>query len=155
MKVNVLFHVRRLVSLVLLVSFISFAAYPDCNEETKAKVDTLKSSLSYPRLSIGDIAYIAFIKDPNIGTNQLTEKDIIVKKVKIVDMMLYNSVGGPDYTEGVFLESSPKDFPLKWKYQFIDTSINNPKYGDRSDFHDEERFQSSPIEAKRILKDTY
>lgn len=137
---------------IIMAFLLPFAAYAECHEETKAKVDSLKAAIPYPKLNINDNAYIAFINDPNIGTNNFTDKDIIIIKVKIVDMMLFNSIGGPNYTEGLYLESSPSTFSVKWKYQYIDPSIKNPKYGDRSGFYSEERFQKTPNEAKIELK---
>lgn len=143
---------KKIFYAIMLTFLLPFAAYAECHEETKAKVDSLKGAIPYPKWNISDTAYIAFINDPKVGTNNFTDNDIIIIKVKIVDMMLFNSIGGPNYTEGLYLQSSPSTFPVRWKYQYIDTSIKNPKYGDRSDFYSEERFQRTPNEAKIELK---
>ena len=74
-----------------------------------------------------------------------------VFKVRIVEMMLYNTFGGKDYHNGVFLTSPAEEFPLKWQYQFLDVSLPNPKYGDRSEFQDEDRFFSKAEDAASSL----
>lgn len=135
-------------SFVLLTS-ISFA---ECNENTKAKVDYIKSTIPYPKWNMGDIAYIAFINDPSIGTDNFTDRDIMVLRVKIVGMKLYNSIGGTDFADGLYLEEDIEDFPLMWKYQYLDVAIPNPKYRDFSDFISEDQFQKTPKDAKLALR---
>lgn len=134
---------------MLLISNVGLC---ETSRETKEKVDNLKLSIQYPKYNIGDILYIAFLKNDNVGTNNFRDSDIIVKKVKIADMMLYNSIGGPEFQIGLYMEANLQEFPIKWKYQFVDTSIANPKYGDLSNFIDESSFCESPEEAKNALK---
>lgn len=129
-------------------------SHADCNKYTKTKVDDIKSAITYPTWSIDDIVYIAFIRDARVSTSHVADKDIVVKKVRIVDMMMYNSIGGPNYIEGLYISMPIIDFPIKWKYQFIDTSIQNPRYGDRSDFYNEEMFQKTPELAKKALRES-
>lgn len=81
----------------ILLIFIFSALYTNaqCNEKTKEQTDSLKTSIPYPKFNIGDILYIAFINDPDVGTNNITEEDIDIKKVRIVTMTAYNSIEGP------------------------------------------------------------
>lgn len=94
--------------------------------KTKEQTDSLKTSIPYPKFNIGDILYIAFINDPDVGTNNITEEDIDIKKVRIVTMTAYNSIEGPQFSYVFSLRGA---FPVKWQYQFIDVRIkkNNIK----------------------------
>ena len=92
--------------------------------------------------------YIAFINDPNVGTNNVTEKDINVKKVRIYNMRAYNSIEGP---ESSYVLSLIGTYPIEWQYQYIDTRIKAPKYKDVSDFYSEDRFSTTEIGARQIL----
>lgn len=144
---------KRFLLLLFVSTFLINVGYCQCTDATKEKVENLKNAIPYPKYNIDDVVYIAFIKDPTKATNNFKDEDIVVRKVKIVDMMLYNSIGGPEYTDGLYLDSPLQEFPIKWKYQFIDTTISNPKYSDRSNFFDEESFCDTPIEAKKVLKE--
>ena len=119
-----------------------------CNENTKKCVDSLKTSIKYPLFNIGDTLYIAFIKDPNIGTNYVTERDIDAMKVKIVNMRLYNDIAGANSTHIFSLDGV---LPVEWEYQFIDMSIKNPKYKDFSYFYPEVLFSTTIKGAKKAL----
>ena len=82
--------------LFLLAISLPIICHAQCNQKTKEQVDSLKTSIPYPKFNIDDILYIAFINDPNVGTNNVTEKDINVKKVRIYNMRAYNSIEGPE-----------------------------------------------------------
>lgn len=124
------------------------------NQKTKSKVDELKSSIPYPEHNIGDILYIAFITDPDVALDYASEADLEVRKVRIVDMRLCNTfamVNGESYY-GVFLSGVPvSENTLEWSYQYVDTRIRNPKVRDFSIFYSENRFGSTPLEAKKKL----
>lgn len=130
----------------LILFFIPLFVNAQFNEKTKGLVDSLKSSIPYPKFNIDDVLYIAFINDPNVGTNNVTEKDIDVMKVRIVNMRACNDIAGPEYS---YVLSISGAFPVKWQYQFLDTSIQSPKYRDYSDFYSEDRFSTTVIEAKQ------
>lgn len=134
----------------ILLMFALSALYADaqCNEETKNQLDSLKVSIPYPKFNIDDVLYIAFINDPNVGTNNVTEKDIDVKKVRIYNMSAYNSIEG---SESSYVLSLIGTYPIEWQYQFIDMRIENPKYKDVSGFYSEDRFSTTAIGAKQIL----
>ena len=136
--------------LFMLAIILPIICNAQCNEKTKEQVDSLKSLIPYPKFNIGDILYIAFINDPDNGTNNVTEKDIDVKKVRIYNMRAYNSIEGSELSYMLSLKGT---FPVEWQYQFIDVRIKNPKYKDCSDFHDEDRFSTTPIGAKQTLMD--
>lgn len=116
-------------------------------KETRERVDALKSAIPYPKYNIGDTLFIAFINDPEIAVGAVRPTDVSVYKVRIVEMMLYNMFGGKDYRNGVYLDFPVEEFPLKWQYQFFDVSLPNPKYEDRSEFQDEDRFFPNPEDA--------
>lgn len=120
-----------------------------------ANVNILKASIPYPKYNIGDTLFIAFINDPNVSTDAIRPSDVIVIKARIVEAMLCNTIGGPDFHFGVYLSSPVGDFPLKWRYQFVDTSIQNPKYRDFSAFQDEDRFFTNPEDAVLSLINAY
>lgn len=132
----------------VILFLIPLFANAQCNEKTKELIDSLKSSIPYPKFNIDDVLYIAFINDPNVDSNNVTEEDVDVTKVRIVNMRAYNSIEGPQFSYVLSLIGA---FPVKWQYQFIDTSIQSPKYGDYSDFYSEERFSKTVIEAKQTL----
>lgn len=134
--------------LFILVIALPIICHAQCNEETKKQLDSLKASIPYPKFNIDDVLYIAFINDPNVGTNNVTEKDIDVKKVRIYNMSAYNSIEG---SESSYVLSLRGTYPVEWQYQFIDTRIENPKYKDVSDFYSEDRFSTTAIGAKQIL----
>ncbi len=134
--------------LFLLAFALPIICHAQCNEETKKQLDSLKASIPYPKFNIDDVLYIAFINDPNVGTNNVTEKDINVKKVRIYNMSAYNSIEG---SESNYVLSLIGTYPVEWQYQFIDTRIENPKYKDVSDFYSEDRFSTTAIGAKQIL----
>lgn len=131
-----------------MIPLICLAQQPN---RTRERVDALKSSIPYPKYNIGDTLFIAFINDPELPASALQENNIDVFKVYVVEMMLYNSFGGKDYDYGVYLNSPLEEYPLRWKYQYYDASLINPRYRDRSDFFDEDRFFPNPIEAKKSL----
>ena len=137
--------------LFAVVAVISLVCSAQTSNETKTSVDALKSSIPYPTYNIGDTRVIAFINDPEVAADAARSADVSVSKVRIVEMMLYNTFGGKDYHKGVFLNSPVEEFPLKWQYQFLDVSLQNPKYGDRSEFQDEDRFFSNPEDAASSL----
>lgn len=137
--------------LFAVVAVISLVCSAQTSNETKTSVDALKSSIPYPKYNIGDTLFIAFINDPEVAADAARSADVSVSKVRIVEMMLYNTFGGKDYHKGVFLNSHVEEFPLKWQYQFLDVSLQNPKYGDRSEFQDEDRFFSNPEDAASSL----
>lgn len=145
---------KRLLLLIFALITINSLLLAECTEDTKAKVDYIKSSIPYPKWNIGDIAYIAFINDPTVGTNNFTERDITVYRVEIVGMKLCNNIGGPDFADGLYLEGEIKEFPIEWKCQYLDTAITNPKYRDFSDFISEDQFQRTPEDAKSALRRT-
>lgn len=134
--------------LFLLAFALPIICHAQCNEDTKKQVDSLKTSIPYPKFNIDDVLYIAFINDPNVGTNNVTEKDIDVKKVRIYNMRAYNSIEG---SESSYVLSLIGAYPVEWEYQFIDTRIKAPKYKDVSDFYSEDRFSTTAIGAKQIL----
>lgn len=134
--------------LFILVIALPIICHAQCNEETKKQLDSLKASIPYPKFNIDDVLYIAFINNPNVGTNNVTEKDIDVKKVRIYNMSAYNSIEGP---ESNYVLSLRGTYPVEWQYQFIDTRIENPKYKDVSGFYSEDRFSTTAIGAKQIL----
>lgn len=134
--------------LFILAIALPIICHAQCNEETKKQLDSLKASIPYPKFNIDDVLYIAFINDPNVGTNNVTEKDIDVKKVRIYNMSAYNSIEG---TESSYVLSLSGTYPVEWQYQFIDTRIENPKYKDVSGFYSEDRFSTTAIGAKQIL----
>ncbi|WP_368107200.1 MULTISPECIES: hypothetical protein [Bacteroides] len=134
--------------LFILAMALPIICHAQCNEKTKEQLDSLKSSIPYPKFNIDDVLYIAFINDPNVGTINVTEKDINVKKVRIYNMSAYNSIEG---SESSYVLSLRGTYPVEWQYQFIDTQIENPKYKDVSDFYSEDRFSTTAIGAKQIL----
>lgn len=134
--------------ILLLFTFSAFYANAQCNEDTKKQVDSLKTSIPYPKFNIDDVLYIAFINDPNVSTNNVTEKDIDVKKVRIYNMSAYNSIEG---SESSYVLSLRGTYPVEWQYQFIDIRIENPKYKDVSGFYSEDRFSTTAMGAKQIL----
>lgn len=134
--------------LFILVMSLPIICHAQCNEKTKEQVDSLKTSIPYPKFNIDDILYIAFINDPNVGTNNVTEKDIDVKKVRIYNMRAYNSIEGP---ESSYVLSLIGAYSIEWQYQYIDTRIKAPKYKDVSGFYSEDRFSTTAIGARQIL----
>ena len=134
--------------LFILAMALPIICHAQCNEKTKEQLDSLKSSIPYPKFNIDEVLYIAFINDPNVGTINVTEKDINVKKVRIYNMSAYNSIEG---SESSYVLSLRGTYPVEWQYQFIDTQIENPKYKDVSDFYSEDRFSTTAIGAKQIL----
>lgn len=134
--------------LFILVIALPIICHAQCNEDTKKQVDSLKTSIPYPKFNIDDVLYIAFINDPNVGTNNVTEKDIDVKKVRIYNMSAYNSIEG---SESSYVLSLRGTYPVEWQYQFIDIRIENPKYKDVSGFYSEDRFSTTAMGAKQTL----
>ena len=136
--------------LILIIIFAFQALYVNaqCNDKTKEQVDSLKVSIPYPKFNINDTLYIAFINCPEIGTDKITEKDIEVVEVKIINMKLCNDVGIPDSNPILCLGGT---LPVEWQYQFIDTRIKSPKIKDCSKFYSEDRFSTSVIEAKKAI----
>ena len=65
----------------LILFFIPLFANGQCNEKTKELVDSLKSSIPYPKFNIDDVLYIAFINDPNVSTDNITDEDIDVVSI--------------------------------------------------------------------------
>lgn len=137
--------------LMVVFAALSLVCSAQTSKDTRTRVDALKSAIPYPKHNIGDTLFIAFINDPEVATDRVRPTDVSVIKVRIVEMMLYNTIGGNAYQNGVFLDVPAEDFPLKWQYQFLDTSLSNPKYGDRSDFIDEDCFFSNPKDAADFL----
>ena len=134
--------------ILIILFFFPLFANAQCNEKTKELVDSLKSSIPYPKFNIGDVLFVAFINDPEVGINEAKEEDVDVMKVQIVNMRAYNDLAGP---ESSYVLSINGAFPIKWQCQFIDTSIQSPKYRDLSGFYSEDRFFSTAIEAKQSL----
>ena len=134
-------------------TFLTLHANAQCTERTKAKIDSIKSQIPYPKFNVGDTLYIAFINDPNKDFYNITEKDIEIKKVKICEMKLYNNVVRDNADNG-WGDAFCIDgcLPIEWKYQFIDTALKNPRYKDFSGFHHEYRFSQNIKEAKEVLK---
>lgn len=130
---------------------LSLVCSAQTSKETEERVNALKSAIPYPKHNIGDTLFIAFINDSDVAVGAVRPADVSVIKVRIVEMMLYNTFGGKDYHKGVFLNSPAEEFPFKWQYQFLDASLSNPKYGDRSEFQDEDRFFSNPEDAAASL----
>ena len=132
---------------LLLFTFSTFYIKAQCNKATKLKIDSLKAEIPYPKFNIGDTLYIAFITNPSIDIEGVTRNDIEVKKVRIFEMKLYNNIDPNNHTffgiEGCL--------PLEWKYQYFDTQIKSPKYKDRSDFYDENRFSKTISGAIDVL----
>lgn len=129
-------------------AFQTFYASAQCNEETKKQVDQLKSSIPYPKFNINDTLYIAFINNQDIGINEVTEKNIEVKSVKIINMKIYNDLEIQNSNHILCLGGS---LPIEWQYQFVDIYIKSPKIKDCSDFYSESRFSTNIIEAKKAL----
>lgn len=138
---------------VLSAALVGFAQTSVRANETKARVDAMKSAIPYPKFNLGDTLYIAFIKDPETATNRVRLQEVEVREVRVANMMLLSSAFGYKYAEGLYLEDSLDEFPPRWKYQFYDTSNPNPRYGDRSAFYDEDRFFSSPADAEASIMD--
>lgn len=134
--------------LFVILFLIPLLANAQCNEKTKKQLDSLKSSIPYPKFNIDDVLYIAFINDPNVSTNNVTEKDIDVKKVRIYNMSAYNSIEGSESSHVLSLRGT---YPVEWQYQFIDIRIENPKYKDVSGFYSEDRFSTTAMGAKQTL----
>lgn len=134
--------------LFLLAFALPIICHAQCNEKTKEQVDSLKASIPYPKYNIDDILYIAFINDPDVGTNNITDEDIDVKKVRIYNMRAYNSIEG---SKSSYVLSLIGAYPVEWQYQFIDIRIKAPKYKDVSDFYSEEQFSTTVIGAKQAL----
>lgn len=132
----------------VILFLIPLFANAQCNEKTKEQLDSLKSSIPYPKFNIDDILYIAFINDPDVGTNNIADEDIDIKKVRVVNMKVYNSIEGPQFSQGLSLKGA---FPVEWQYQFIETRIKAPKYKDFSDFYSEDAFSTTAIGAKQVL----
>lgn len=134
--------------ILLMLALQAFYANAQCNEKTKEQLDSLKSSIPYPKFNIDDVLYIAFINAPDVSTDNVTKEDINVMKVRIFDMRAYNSIGGSQFDNILSLNGT---FPVKWEYQFIDTSIKAPKYKDVSCFYPEDRFSTTVIGAEQTL----
>lgn len=134
----------------LVLFLIPLFANAQCNEKTKQKVDSLKASIPYPNFNIDDILYIAFINNPDVPTDKVTDLDIEVKKVLIVGMRLCNNIACPKFNNELSINGS---LPIEWEYQFIDTAIKTSKCKDFSDFYSENRFSKTIAGAKQILKD--
>ena len=79
---------------------------------------------------------------------KITEKDIEVVEVKIINMKICNDVGIPGSDPIFCLKGT---LPVEWKYQFIDTRIKSPKIKDCSKFYSEDRFSTSIIGAKEAI----
>lgn len=137
--------------LMAVFTALSLVCSAQTYKDTRVRVDALKSAIPYPKYNIGDTLFISFINDPEVATDKVRATDVFVIKVRIFDMMLYNTIGGKNFQAGVFLGVPIEEFPLKWKYQFIDTSLPTPKYGDCSDFYDEDRFFTDPKDAANSL----
>lgn len=137
--------------LLLVFATLSLVCSAHTSKITRERVDSLKLAIPYPMHNIGDTLFVAFINNPEVATDAVRPSDVEVLKVRIVDMMLYNSIGGKGFTNGVFLDVPHEEFPLRWQYQFLDAFLPNPKYGDRSDFYDEDVFFSNPMDAKKSL----
>lgn len=151
-------NLRILIGAIMLVAFISpVSIRSQCNATTKGKIEALKESIPYPRFNIGDIVYIAFIKDIRIDINNLRETDLIVEKVRIEDMALYNGleVVDDELQYGLYMSRLMDSDHMEWSYRFLDTTIVDPKYGDMSGFYSEDRFAQTPSEAKRKLLDSH
>lgn len=134
---------------------LSFVCFAQTSKETVSNVNMLKASIPYPKYNIGDTLYIAFVNDPNVSTDAIHPSDVVVIKARIVEIMLYNTIGGQDFHLGVYLSTPVERFPLKWQYQFVDTTIQNPKYRDFSVFQDEDRFFTNPEDAALSLINAY
>ena len=130
---------------------LSLVCSAQTSKGTEERVNALKSAIPYPKHNIGDTLFIAFINDPDVAVGAVRPADVSVIKVRIVEMMLYNMFGGKDFRKGVYLDSPVGEFPLKWQYQFVDASLSNPKYGDGSEFYDENRFFTNPEAAAASL----
>lgn len=140
--------------ILLLMTFLSLVSYcyGQCSDGTRELVDSIKMSIPYPKFNIGDTVYIACINNPAVGINQLTEKDIDVYKVRIVEMCVINGHlwGTEGNISGLFIEGSET---MEWNYQYLDTTIKNPRYGDFSKkIFPESRFAKTSKEAIQILK---
>lgn len=137
---------------VLSAAFVGFAQTHVPSKLTKARVDSFKAAIPYPKFNVGDTLYIAFINNPEVATDHVRPQDVDVLKVRISNMMLYTSCFGYKFADGAFLEDSLDEYPPVWRYQFFDCAIPNPKYGDRSPFYAEEQFATTPEEARKSLE---
>ena len=133
-----------------VIVFIFHAIYvsAQCNDKTKEQVNQLKSSIPYPKFNINDTLYIAFINNKDIGINEVTGKDMEVKRVKIINMKIYNDLEIQNSNPILSLRGS---LPAEWQYQFVDILIKSPKIKDCSTFYSEDRFSTSIIGAKEAI----
>lgn len=142
-------------AIIILSLLFPISVFGQCNEETKKKVDELKSSITYPKYNIGDILYIAFINDPEVSTDNVQDKDIAVYKIKVVDMCVVNGRNYRNSNDGGGMYFSGESSEIEWKYQYIDATIVKPRFGDYSeDFHSENRFSKTREGAIRNLKES-
>lgn len=103
------------------------------------------------KYKVGDIAYIAFIINPNASTSNLRDSDIKVKEVRIQSIRLSNGYSMPGFVEGLYLED--KISKMSISYQYVDSSIPDPKVRDCSkEFYSESRFSDTKEGAIKALK---
>ena len=121
-----------------------------CNIETKNKVDAMINQIPYPKHSIGDKLFNAFLTVEDEYT-PFSEGKPSVNWVRITDMRLSNGLtlcnGEIEY--GLLLQNP--NTPV-WEYQYADACIESPVGGDLSKFYSENRFCTSPDEAIKALK---
>ena len=148
---------KKALLFIILSSLMSYCFCQDNNTDLHNKLlhektDKLKSDIPYPKYDIGDTVYIAFIADPDIDSRYITEKDCLIKKVKIVGCVLTN--GYIVHFGDVF--SLPgkysRDEKPTWSYQYLELSIKDPKARDFSEtLQKEDRFGKTAHEALSSL----
>lgn len=114
-------------------------------QSSSEKVEALKQAIPSPKYEVGDTLYISFVNDPAADTRYLRPSDLSTLRVVLIDCRLAN------YDGGLYLSLPVADFPLSWEYQFVDAALPRPKYSDRSEFYQENRFGATSAEAQKSL----
>lgn len=142
---------KLLLMLVLACIVLGVRAKNDVSE-SKAWVDKMKSSIPYPKYNIDDTAYIAFVRHSNVTGQNVKERDIEVFQVKIKDAMLTNGSCFGNSHPAVTIFNAYYEFPLEWHYQYVETSIWEPRVGDYSkEYFEEARFHPTAKQAVEYL----
>lgn len=137
----------RKLFLIIFMCVMTAQTFAQCNEKTKAQVDSMKESLTYPKYNIGDILWICFYASDDFSDDKkATYSDLVFYKVRIVDIKPTNGLDMVDFNDSFLISNSGKK--VEWKYQYVDTSIPKPTVGDFSQsYYDEDRLYKTKEEC--------